>query len=72
MFLATSSGLGMASGSSSSSSKEHLGIPKAEFIEDVSGYMQKHGGDAESVLRLLDMQLSRYNAMNTSLQTKRA
>ena len=57
--------------SADSSVKEDLGIPKAEFIEDVGGYMEKNGGDAEKVLRLLDTQLCRYNAMNSSLSAKR-
>ena len=56
----------------SSTTKEHLGIPKAEFIDDVAGYMTKHGGNAESVLRMLDLQLSRYNTMNTTLTSRRA
>jgi len=68
----SSSSATVATATPAGAPKDHLGIPKAEFIEDVAGYMSKHGGDAESVLRLLDMQLSRYNAMNSSLQTKRA
>ena len=61
-----------ASGDTAAPVKEHLGIPKAEFIEDVAGYMEKHGGDAEAVLKKLDTQLARYNAMNSSLQARRS
>lgn len=52
----------------------HLGVPKAEFIEDVAAYLAKQGADVDlaNVMQSLDELYRKYKMMELSvLQKKR-
>lgn len=53
--------------------KSYVGIPEAEFVDDVDAYMAKTENDSnvEKVLQRLDEQHSKYKYMEFNLMTKR-
>lgn len=56
-----------------SDTKGALGIPLAEFVEDVDSFMKRDGNDsAETVLKRLDESHSKYKFMEYNLSTKKA
>ncbi|XP_078322381.1 prefoldin subunit 3-like isoform X1 [Crassostrea virginica] len=56
-----------------SDTKGALGIPRAEFVEDVDSYMKRDGNDsAEAVLKRLDESHNKYKFMEYNLTTKKA
>ncbi|XP_048769454.1 prefoldin subunit 3-like isoform X1 [Ostrea edulis] len=56
-----------------SDTKGSLGIPQAEFVEDVDNFMKRDGNDsAETVLKRLDESHSKYKFMEYNLNTKKA
>ncbi|XP_070295596.1 prefoldin subunit 3-like [Salvelinus sp. IW2-2015] len=53
-------------------SKKHLGIPEAIFVEDVESFMKQPGNDtADAVLRKLDEQYQKYKYMELNLAQKK-
>merc|ERR1711915_234860 len=54
-------------------SKSYMGIPEAQFVEDVDAFMNKedNANDAQSVIMRLDEQLNKYKFMEAHLQARR-
>ncbi|XP_035620584.1 prefoldin subunit 3-like [Oncorhynchus keta] len=53
-------------------SKKHLGIPEAIFVEDVESFMKQPGNDtADAVLRKLDEHYQKYKYMELNLAQKK-
>jgi len=52
--------------------KSYMGIPEAQFVEDVDSFMSKDGNDkAETVIKRLDEQLNKYKFMDVHLQARK-
>ncbi|CAL4206987.1 unnamed protein product [Meganyctiphanes norvegica] len=52
--------------------KSYMGIPEAQFVEDVDNFMSKDGNDkAETVIKRLDEQLNKYKFMDVHLQARK-
>lgn len=53
--------------------KSYMGIPKAQFVEDVDAYMmqEENALNAQNVIRRLDEQLNKYRFMEVHLQARR-
>ncbi|XP_040831990.1 prefoldin subunit 3-like [Ochotona curzoniae] len=50
----------------------HLGIPEAEFVEDIDSFMSQPGNEtAESVLKKLEEQYQKYRFMDLNLALKK-
>lgn len=57
----------------SGENRDHLGIPLAEFVEDVDSFMKRENNEsAEVVLKRLDEQHNKYKFMESNLYTKKA
>ncbi|KAK7074742.1 Prefoldin subunit 3 [Halocaridina rubra] len=53
--------------------KSYMGIPEAQFVEDVDAFMSKddNANNAQNVIKRLDEQLNKYKFMEVHLQAKR-
>ncbi|XP_043560739.1 prefoldin subunit 3 isoform X3 [Chiloscyllium plagiosum] len=68
--MATTSGSGDSN--AAVSSRKHLGIPQAVFVEDVIAFMKQPGNEtADLVLRRLDEQYQKYKFMELNLSQKK-
>ncbi|KAL5010456.1 hypothetical protein ScPMuIL_012761 [Solemya velum] len=63
----------MSNSSTSCEPESHSGVPHAEFVEDVDNFMKREENNesAETVLRRLDEQHSKYKFMEYNLGTKK-
>ncbi|XP_042224369.1 prefoldin subunit 3-like [Homarus americanus] len=53
-------------------SKSYMGIPEAQFVEDVDSFMKKEdNANAQEVIKRLDEQLNKYKFMEVHLQARR-
>ncbi|XP_045608779.1 prefoldin subunit 3 isoform X2 [Procambarus clarkii] len=53
-------------------SKSYMGIPEAQFVDDVDSYMKKEDNtNAQDVIKRLDEQLNKYKFMDVHLQARR-